>query len=194
MPGSRTPPSRPEGATLAAESEPPSAATGAEGKPKTGLLFDITDVDFSARFKSREQIAEWNPHRGHMALLDWIVWQHPDRCRGVGLKHLRGDEFWVPGHFPERPMFPGVLMIEAGAQLACYLYISRRPETSLVAFLRIEQAAFRATVGPGEDLYLLCDDVKVGRRNFTCDIQGLMGPAPNRKIAFDARVSGMMID
>lgn len=163
------------------------------GQRRNGLVFDTGHVDFSSRLRNRDQIAKWNPHRGDMALLDWIVWQHPERCQGVGLKHVREDEFWVPGHFPGRPMLPGVVMIEAGAQLACFLYISRKPEPSLVAFLRIENAAFRATVRPGEDLYLLCNDVKVGRRNFICDIQGLIGPGAENKIAFDARVSGMMI-
>ncbi len=173
-------------------SHAPQAEPDAVPAPKTpgpGLLLDLSGIDLGARVKTRAEIEEWNPHRGHMSMLDWIVWEDPTRSRGIGLKHVGHDEFWVPGHFPGKPMFPGVLMVETGAQLACYLYISRKTEKSLVAFLRIEHAAFRAGVKPGDDLYVLCDDVKVGRRSFLCDLQGLV----NGKVAFDARVSGMMI-
>ena len=120
--------------------------------------------------------------------MDWVVWEHPDQVSGVGLKQIRDDEFWVPGHFPGRPLFPGVLMIETGGQLACYLYLVRQKNPGLIAFLRIENAAFRSAVRPGDDLYLLCREVKAGRRQFLCDIQGLVAG----RVAFDARVSGMM--
>lgn len=162
--------------------------------PAKGPLFDISALDLSARIASRAEIEHWNPHRDKLSLLDWIVHVSDDRSQGVALKHTRDDEFWVKGHFPGRPMFPGVLMIETGAQLACYLFLLRTQTTKLVAFLRIEQAAFRASVGPGEDLYFLCDELKVGRRQFRCDIQGfVIEPAGTRKPAFEARVSGMLL-
>ena len=186
MPGSPRPESETSPASVPAASAPSeSAGSAARESP---LVMDLSGIDMSARFKNRAGIEEWIPHRGHMSLLDWIVWEHPTRSQGVGLKHIRDDEFWVEGHFPGKPMFPGVLMIETGAQLACYLYISRKNMHSLVAFLRIESAAFRASVKPGDDLYVLCNDVKVGRRGFVCDIQGLV----EGKVTFDARISGMM--
>jgi len=156
----------------------------------SGPLFDLAEISLSGRVHDRAHIENWNPHRGQMSMLDAIVWEHPTLCRGVGVKRIRDDEFWVEGHFPGKPMFPGVLMIETGAQLACYLYISRKNEHSLVAFLRIENAAFRSSVKPGDDFYVLCDAIKVGRRSFQCDIQGMV----DGKVSFDARISGMMID
>jgi 3-hydroxymyristoyl/3-hydroxydecanoyl-(acyl carrier protein) dehydratase len=86
-------------------------------------------------------------------------------------------------------MMPGVLMIEAGAQMSCYLYNRRRPDPKVIAFLRIENASFRSMVEPGDDLYLLCKEVKFGRRQFVSDIQGMVGD----RITFDARIRGMQL-
>jgi 3-hydroxyacyl-[acyl-carrier-protein] dehydratase len=152
-------------------------------------VFDLAAIDLNQRIHDREAIAKLNPHRGDMALLDWIIWNTPDYRKGLALKQIRNTEFWVPGHFPEKAMFPGVLMIEAGAQLACYLYNIRQTEPRVVAFLRIEDASFRSMVQPGDDLYLLCSEVKFGRRRFVSDIQGIVGD----RIAFDARISGMQM-
>lgn len=153
------------------------------------LLFDLGGVDFSARLHDRESLRRWNPQRGDMAMLDAIVWESAGYERGLALKHIRADEFWVPGHFPKKPIFPAVLQIESAAQLACYLYNSRKPEPSLAAFLRIENAAFRHMVVPGDDLYILCREVKYNRRRFISDVQGVV----NGNIAFEARITGMEI-
>jgi len=155
------------------------------------LLFSLDGIDLANSVLNREQIAQINPHRGDMALLDGIVWQAPDRSRGVAVAHVRGDEFWVSGHFPQRPMLPGVIQIEMGAQLACFLYNSRKPNRTLAAFLRIEEASFRSMVSPGDVLYILCEDVRFGRRQFICNVQGMVG---GDRIAFDARIRGMQMD
>src|SRR5262245_30507703 len=129
-------------------------AAGDEGSDlRNGVrpLFDIAGLDLTRRPYDRDAIAKLNPHRGEMALLDAIVWTTPDFKQGLALKQIKPTEFWVPGHFPAKPMFPGVLMIEAGAQLACFLYNVRQTVPRLVAFLRIENASFRNMVSPGDD-------------------------------------------
>lgn len=151
------------------------------------LVFPLEGIDLSARQASRAAIERWNPHRDHMALLDAVVWVSPDYRQGVALKHVRDDEFWVSGHFPGKAIFPGVLMIEAAAQLACYMFLTRRNRPGVAAFLRIDNAAFRSMVVPGDDLYLLAKEVKHQRRRFITDVQGIAGG----KIAFEAQIAGM---
>lgn len=157
---------------------------------KTPLLFDLSDIDLSARVADRDRIARFNPHRGPMALLDAVIWQNEGPSRAVAIKTIGAEEFWVEGHFPGKPMFPGVLMVEAGAQLACYMHMQRMEPPKIAAFLRIENASFRSMVQPGDDLILLGQAVKFGRRQFSADIQGVVAD----RVAFDARISGMAMD
>jgi 3-hydroxyacyl-[acyl-carrier-protein] dehydratase len=178
-------------ATTAAPSAPEVSAppNGERARPGAKLLFDLSALDLSSRDIGWEQIEKRNPHRGLMRLIDYIVWTNADLSQGVALRHISDNEFWVPGHFPGRPIMPGVLQLEAAAQLACYLFITRKDVFSRAAFLRIEEVAFRSMVVPGDDLHLLCQDVKYGRRNFTCDVQGVV----QARNTFDGRISGMMI-
>lgn len=168
------------------------AASGSQQAPvgnadEARFLFDLSGIDLSARVADRAEIERWNPHRHEMSFLDGIVWTSPDRARGVAVREVRDDEFWVRGHFPDMAMYPGVLQIECGAQLACYLFNSRRQEPVVAAFLRIQDAAFRNRVAPGDTLYILCKDIKFGRRQFTCAVQGVVGD----RVAFEATISGM---
>mgnify|MGYP000879272711 CR=1 FL=1 len=154
-----------------------------------GLLVDLSKIDLSQRLMNRSELERMMPHRGNMLLLDHLIWHSPDWKQGVALKHVRNDEFWVPGHFPGRPLLPGVLQVEAGAQLAVLMYNGRFPEPLTPAFTRIESCSFRSMVQPGDELYLLCQELKWSRRGFTCDIQGLC----NQKVTFEAQVQGLVI-
>jgi len=164
------------------------AAQGGRSKDRP-LLFDISQHDLTSVFADRDQMFELIPHRHEMALLDRIVWASDSALNGIGAMNIRGDEFWVRGHFPGTPMMPGVLMIEAGAQLSCYLYNRLQKNPKVAAFLRIENAAFRRSVTIGEELFLLCDVVKASDRRFVSEIQGVV----DGQVCFEARISGMRI-
>lgn len=153
------------------------------------FLFDLAQIDMDACVADRAGIAQWIPHRDQMALLDSIVWMNDDCSNGLGVWNVRPDEFWVSGHFPDKPMLPGVLMVEAAAQLACYLFNRREGAPQIAAFLRIDDAVFRRSVEPGQTLYLLCRAAKRSSRRFITDIQGIC----EGQITFEAQIHGMRL-
>lgn len=103
-----------------------------------------------------QKILEILPHRYPFVLVDRVTDIVPNQSiRGV--KMVSYNEPWVCGHFPGRPIMPGVLIIEALAQIGGILtYASDLvdPSTSLMFFLGIDKAKFRHTVTPGDRLDL----------------------------------------
>jgi beta-hydroxyacyl-ACP dehydratase FabZ len=99
-------------------------------------------------------IEELLPHRYPFLLVDRIV--ELEEMRVVGLKNVTMNEPHFAGHFPGFPVMPGVLIIEAMAQTAGVLVLSRMPDrkNKLVFFATIENAKFRRPVVPGDQLRL----------------------------------------
>src|ERR1700719_4289703 len=92
------------------------------------------------------------PHRYPMLLVDRIVELEAERI--VGIKNVTGNEPFFMGHFPDFPVMPGVLIVEAMAQTAGVLVLKSIPdrETKLVLLVSIDAAKFRRPVVPGDQL------------------------------------------
>ena len=138
------------------------------------LLFDLTGIDLNHVQHGVDAVERVNPHRGAMRLLDGIIHMPPAMDRAVAFKDVTADEFWVPGHIPGRPLMPGVLMIEAGAQLASFVYLSRMPDVKFLGFSGVDDVKFRGQVVPGDRLILLGLEVEFRPRRIICKGQGLV--------------------
>jgi len=150
-------------------------------------LLDLSDIDLDAVMFCPDDIEAVNPHRGVMRLLDGVIWQNEGASRAVAYKDIRDDEFWVPGHIPGRPLFPGVLMLEAAAQLASFMFLRRMDGQKFLGFTGIEDVRFRGQVVPGHRLYILGEEVQFKPRRCICQVQGQV----EGKIVFDAKILGM---
>jgi 3-hydroxyacyl-[acyl-carrier-protein] dehydratase len=153
-------------------------------------LFDISDMDLSAVACSYEDLGRLNPQSGDMRLVDHIIWASDDGCDALGIKQFREDEFWVPGHIPGRPLLPGVLMIEACAQLCSFLYRSRAGDVpGFLGFSRCDDVVFRGQVPPGSTMYVLGREIDFRKRRFIahgqCMVEG--------KIVCEAKITGILM-
>jgi 3-hydroxyacyl-[acyl-carrier-protein] dehydratase len=96
------------------------------------------------------------PHRFPFLMIDKIVRITPD-SGAVGIKNVTNNEHYFQGHFPEMPVMPGVLIIEAMAQsAAAYTAYAEKIDTDgkVVLFMGVEKAKFRKPVVPGDVLEL----------------------------------------
>ena len=108
-----------------------------------------------------EAIRNILPHRYPMLLVDRILELEPDRI--VGIKNVTINEPFFNGHFPDFPVMPGVLIIEAMAQVAGVLVLKEMADrhNKLVYLAAVEGAKFRRPVVPGDQLRI---EMKVGKR------------------------------
>ena len=109
------------------------------------------------------EILEHLPHRYPFLLIDKVLECEPGKSL-VGVKNVSHNEPYFPGHFPTRPIMPGVLILEALAQatgILAFQTVGRRPDgTSLYYFVGIDNARFKQPVIPGDQLRLEVEFVR----------------------------------
>jgi len=109
----------------------------------------------------RDVIESIIPHRPPFLLVDEIVELEPGK-RVVGRREIRADDWWFPGHFPERPVMPGVLTIEAIAQCGAVAVLAAEENHGKIPFFGgIDSCRFKRVVSPGDVLELECEFVRV---------------------------------
>jgi 3-hydroxyacyl-[acyl-carrier-protein] dehydratase len=152
-------------------------------------LLDISTIDLTSVAISAEKVGNMNPQAGDMRQLDYVAWVSEDTRMAVGIKLVKEDEFWVSGHIPGRPIYPGVLMIEASAQISSILYHLNVDSEYFMGFTRCDACSFRGQVLPSDTLAIVSIIRKFQRRRFICDTQGYV----DGRFVFEAKVTGMMI-
>jgi 3-hydroxyacyl-[acyl-carrier-protein] dehydratase len=119
--------------------------------PATSLDLEAITAPFG-----RDVIEQLIPHREPFLFVDEVLELEPG-ARVVARKEVRGDEWYFAGHFPGRPVLPGVIMVEALAQ-ACAIAVFSMPEHhgKLPLFGGIDKIRFKRIVSPGEELIMTC--------------------------------------
>jgi 3-hydroxyacyl-[acyl-carrier-protein] dehydratase len=154
------------------------------------LLFDLSQIDLMGQpIFGRKAIDEVNQQRFEMQHLDGVLWYDKDKYLILGYKDVTDKEFWVRGHIPGRPLMPGVIMVEAAAQLLSFFVRRIYEVQGFIGFASIDSAKFRSLVVPGQRLYLLGYLTKITTRKYTANIQGVVDGA----MVFETVVSGMPV-
>jgi len=152
-------------------------------------LMDLSKIDLNNVCFDKEQIEKLNPQRYEMQQLDGIVHFDVEHALAVGFKDVRTDEFWVRGHIPARPLLPGVLMIEAAAQLASFYTLKAVGLDKFVGFGGVDQVKFRGTVVPPCKLILIGRALQIKPRRSIFYIQEFV----DGKMVFEGKVTGMPV-
>lgn len=113
-----------------------------------------------------EEIHKLLPHRYPFALVDRIIEYVPGE-KAVGIKNVTFNEPQFQGHFPDRPIMPGVLIVEAMAQVGGVVMIQIPDiEGNLCLFAGIDKVRFRRPVVPGDQLVMTVELLTIKRRRF----------------------------
>lgn len=138
-----------------------------------------------------QAILEFMPHRYPFLLVDRILEFTPGE-RIVGLKNVTFNEPYFVGHFPNHPIMPGVLIVEAMAQAGGLLLLNDvdKPEDTLVYFMSMDDVKFRKPVVPGDQLIFEVEMLK--QRSNTCKVRGV-GSVDGERVA-EATMMARIVD
>lgn len=138
----------------------------------------------------KDEIRAINPQRFEMEQLDAITLFDTGRHRIAGYLDVPLDEFWVRGHIPGRPLMPGVMMLEAMAQLTSF-YCGKADEDDdrFIGFGGLDAVKFRRTVEPGDRLVLIATAVSIRPRRAIFDAQGWV----DGQLCVEAQITGVRV-
>lgn len=139
-----------------------------------------------------ERIMQMIPHRYPFLMIDRVVNVVPD-ATAVGIKNVSINEPFFQGHFPQRPVMPGVLIVEAMAQTSAVLVVHTlgiAAEGKLVYFMTVDSARFRRPVVPGDQLR-----IHVSKERSRANVWKFSGEAKvNGTLVAEATYAAMIMD
>ncbi len=156
---------------------PPKALVDWQQQPRDALLMN------------RAAVAEILPHRFEMALVDGVYAHDREKHMVTGFLEVREEAFWARGHFPELAVLPGVLMIEAAAQLCTVLHVLRTDDRRILGLAALRDVTYRGHVTPPGrfDLVVQSQDAKPSLMRARFHVQGYY----KGKLVMDGKVLGM---
>jgi len=138
-----------------------------------------------------QEIMKMIPHRYPFLLIDRVTKIVPD-ATAVGIKNVTVNEPFFQGHFPNRPIMPGVLIVEALAQTSAILVLETTGQKagSVVYFMTVDNARFRKPIGPGDQVHL-----HVEKQRSRGNVWKFRGEARvDGKLMAEATYSAMIVD
>lgn len=148
---------------------------------------DLNSLDFAHPALNLDDVRKVNPQRFEFEMLSGILFVDEQRGLMAAWKDLTMEDFWVRGHIPGRPLFPGVLMIEAAAQMSSYYISKALGGDKFVGFGGVDAVKFRGQVIPPCRFVLLGQMVEMRPRRAISDCQGFV----DGKMVFEGRITGM---
>ena len=139
-----------------------------------------------------KQIKEIIPHRYPFLLIDKVLEvELGPVIRAVAIKNVTVNEPFFQGHFPGQPIMPGVMILEALAQLSGILLSRRLEHTGKIAvLLSMDRVKMRRPVRPGDQLVLEAESLHVRTRTGHCRCKAYVGP----EVAAEAEIKFMLVD
>lgn len=154
------------------------------------VYFSPAELSCDSLVYTREQIYEILPQQFEFSQLDGIVHVDTDANIFAAYRDVRPDEWWCRGHMPGQPIFPGVLMVEAAAQLSAMAQKILYPErTETMGFGGINNAKFRESIFPPARMILVAQVTDSRLRRFTCGVQTFV----DSRMAFEGEIRGIML-
>ena len=154
-------------------------------------IIELDSLDLEKVAVTKKEILTLNAQRYEFEQLDRVVHLDLENLIAVGAKKQKLDEFWTRGHIPERPLMPGVLMVEMAAQL-CSVIFHKKLNTDgkiFFGFGGVDKVKFRGTVEPGSEYFMIAKAIKFRPRIAVFEVQGFV----KDKMVFEGEVTGLVV-
>ncbi|MFT5081592.1 MAG: 3-hydroxyacyl-[acyl-carrier-protein] dehydratase [Planctomycetota bacterium] len=154
-------------------------------------LVDFNDYDLTKTAVTKEAVLEVLSQRGRFEMVDGLIHFDPEGEIVIGYKDIKSDDWWCEDHIPGRPLFPGVLMVEAAAQMCTYDFMHRGTAASdkFVGFGGMNNTRFRGTVLPDSRLIIVGKLARIRSRMFTYYTQGFV----EDRMVFESEIMGVVV-